>query len=105
MPANLLPIADALRRQRHALRLSQAAVARRAGVTQAQVSALEKGANARTATTVAVGRALGMELTFVPSALVPAVDLLVAGKDPATTPLYALEEDDEGNGTGEDPGW
>lgn len=90
-------IGDTLKRRRRALGLSQDALAQKAGVTQAQISSLERGANARTATTVAVLRALGLEMVFAPRELVPTIEALLEGSTVSggeEKPLYALEDED-----------
>lgn len=91
-------IGGALKQRRKELGLSQDQLAQRAGVTQTQISGLERGANARTATTIAVLRALGLEMVFTPRELLPAVRALIDADTPpiGTTekPLYAIEDED-----------
>lgn len=96
MLAELESIGETLKRRRRDLGLSQDALAHKAGVTQAQISSLERGANARTATTVAVMRALGLEMVFAPRELVPAIEALVEGNSVSEgeeKPLYAIEDE------------
>ncbi len=90
-------VGEALRRRRIDLGLSQDALAQKAGVTQTQISGIERGgSNARIGTVMAVARTLGLEMAFIPKEIAPAVQSLLAGEQEAGAerPLYALEDED-----------
>jgi transcriptional regulator with XRE-family HTH domain len=68
-----LTIAIKAARQRE--RLSQRAVARKAGMPQAQISKIENAAvDPKVSTLVVLARAVGLELTLLPRTNPPAVD-------------------------------
>lgn len=68
------PIAQTLARAREAKGLSQRALAKRAGLTQAQISKVESGAADLTVSSLTeLARALDLEVALVPRQLVPAV--------------------------------
>ena len=87
-------ITSALREARRAKGLSQRQLAERVGITQAQISRIEKAlVDPRLSTIVELGRSLELELMLVPRQLVPTVRALErqqAGEEAA--PLYRLEE-------------
>lgn len=68
------------REMRQKLGYSQRTLAQRAGVTQPQLSDLERGANVRLSTLAAVARALDVELVPVPRAYVPLVRSTIASR-------------------------
>ncbi len=95
--AGLNQIGEALKQRRMALSLSQDALAEKSGITQAQISGIERGGrNARIGTVTMIARTLGLEMMFVPREKQPAVQFLLAEKfeDEGEHPLYALEDED-----------
>jgi transcriptional regulator with XRE-family HTH domain len=97
-------ILDSIRRERRRKRLSQAEVARLAGLNLGHISQLETGRSSpRLSTLRDVSRALELELMLVPKALVPAVSAITnkseeeqdsQGTDRAT-PAYLLSASEE----------
>lgn len=77
--------------------LSQRALSKRAGLTQAQVSNVENGADMLLSNVVELARALDLEVTLVPRKLMPAFEsiLRAASADlaPRTEPAYSLDAD------------
>lgn len=70
-----IPIARALAQARKAKGLSQREVAKRAGLTQAQISKVETGAADLTVSSLTeLARALDLDVALVPRQLVPAVE-------------------------------
>jgi HTH-type transcriptional regulator / antitoxin HipB len=92
--AGLGPLLRATREQKG---LTQAALAERLGLRQRQISDLERAAmDPRFSTVQDVARALELELVLVPRHLVPMVEgLQRTGRD-ARKPMYALDDDDDG---------
>ncbi len=77
------------------LGLSQDALAQKSGVTQTQISGIERGGtNVRVGTLMAVARTLGLEMMFVPRERLPAVQVVLNGETGDEPPLYALEDED-----------
>ncbi|HKU82006.1 MAG TPA: helix-turn-helix transcriptional regulator [Candidatus Tumulicola sp.] len=66
-------IGETIRRARKQAKLSQAEVARRARLTQAQVSQVESGADLRYSTLLQLVGALDLEPVLVPRRVVPLV--------------------------------
>ena len=93
---DLESIGHVLKRRRATLGLSQAAVAAKAGATQPQISALERGANVRASTLLSISRALGLEPMFVPREILPVVEAILEapGREAQERPLYALEDEE-----------
>lgn len=82
---------------------SQRDVAARTGVPQSHLSKVENGlVDPRASTLVEIGRALGLELRWVPRKALPAVDAVVRsvtgendeGESPGPQPAYRLDADD-----------
>jgi len=95
--SGLSEIGGVLKQKRAALGLSQDALAEKSGVTQAQISGIERGAkNARLGTVIAMARTLGLEMMFVPREVAPAVQALSGGKggEHGELPMYAIEDED-----------
>jgi HTH-type transcriptional regulator / antitoxin HipB len=98
--AALGPLLRATREQKG---LTQKALADRLGLRQRQISDLERSAmDPRFSTVQDVARALELELVLVPRQLVPVVEDLQSAERSASRPMYAL--DDEGEGEDEDKG-
>ena len=77
--------------------LTQEKAAERAGMTRPRYVELEQGKlDVRVTTLVNAARALGLELMFVPSAYVPAVNAIVqpAGSE-EDVPMFQPDRDDE----------
>ena len=87
-------ITSALREARRTKGLSQRQLAERVGITQAQISRIEKAlVDPRLSTIVELGRSLELELMLVPRQLVPTVRALERQQaDEEAAPLYRLEE-------------
>lgn len=92
------PIARALAQAREAKGLSQREVAKRAGLTQAQISKVETGRADLTVSSLSeLARALDLEVALVPMKMVPALVGLtrnMAVAEPAR-PAYTLDDADE----------
>ena len=99
-------IGKKLRKARKAKGLSQAAVAKRAGVPQSHISRIETtGVDLRLSSLAEIARALDLELMLVPRKVVLATQSLIRQADatskgppdadmPAPRPAYALDDDD-----------
>lgn len=86
---------EALKKRRKEMGYSQSVLAERSGLTQPQVSALERGANMRMDTALLLARTLGHEIVLVPRELLPATEALLAGgHEESEKALYALEDED-----------
>ncbi|GAC1402749.1 MAG: hypothetical protein NVSMB64_03080 [Candidatus Velthaea sp.] len=70
-------IGHLLAEARESLGLSQAEVARRLGVSGANLSRIERGADLRVSTMIDIARALQLEPMLVPKSLVPSVRALL----------------------------
>jgi DNA-binding XRE family transcriptional regulator len=71
------PVGQLLAAERERLGLSQSELARRLGVSGANLSRIERGADLRVSTLLDVARALGFEPMLVPKAYVPSVRALL----------------------------
>jgi len=93
MEGTISPIFTDIRARRLALRLTQADVARRAGLTQTYLSKLEQGKiEPRLHTLEDLARALSFEILLIPAELVPTVrSLSHSSENPK--PLFAAEPD------------
>jgi transcriptional regulator with XRE-family HTH domain len=91
MKPGLEDIGRALRNRRTTLGVSQDRLSESSGITQARISGIERGANARIATLVSLSRSLGMEFVLVPRDKLPETEALLDGRDPSV-PLYSEEE-------------
>ena len=107
-------IAMTLAAARKARQTGQRVLGKRLGISQAQISRIERGLNDPQLSTVQnLAGALDLDLMLVPRALGPVVSALIAERSPASSasakehdrPLYTLandEEDDDDDGDNED---
>ena len=94
---------ETLRARRLALGLSQAAVARRSGIQQRQMSLFERGGDVTLSTLLKLAQALDVELVGVPREDAAKVDSLLdtrrapvpAGPSPSLLDRYQVEEEEE----------
>jgi transcriptional regulator with XRE-family HTH domain len=90
----LMPIITALTTARHRAGLSQRALADKVGLAQSHISKIERGAvDPQTTTLVEIARVLGLELSLVPTPLMPALRALIRESIP--TQLLASSLDKE----------
>src|ERR1700722_14792994 len=74
----LMPILTALTAARHRAGLSQRALAEKVGLAQSHISKIERGAvDPQTTNLVEIARALSLELSLVPTPLMPALRALI----------------------------
>jgi transcriptional regulator with XRE-family HTH domain len=74
----LLPLITALAGARHRAGLSQRALADKVGLAQSHISKIERGAvDPQASSLIEIARALGLELSLVPTQLVPALRSLI----------------------------
>lgn len=93
MEGTTSPIFREIRKRRVSLKLTQAEVARRAGITQTYLSKLEQGKiEPRIHTLEDVARALSFEIMLVPAELVSTVRSLSRSNE-NPKPLFAAEPD------------
>lgn len=97
---DLLLIGQKLKATRKELGYSQKRVAEEAGISRLRYQDIEAGrSSARTTTLINIGRAMGLELMFVPQVWVPAVTALLRPDDFVDdTPglvFTQLDDDDE----------
>ncbi len=71
------PVGRLLAAERERLSVSQSELARRLGVSGANLSRIEHGADLRVSTLIELARALGFEPMLVPKAYVPSVRALL----------------------------
>ena len=90
-------LARQFRERRHALGLTQADVARRAGIQQIQVSRFERGGDMRLSTLLRLVGALELELLAVPrgAATLPAGAVLEAEQEPPPSLLDRFRVPDD----------
>jgi HTH-type transcriptional regulator / antitoxin HipB len=92
---NIISIYRDLAKRRSSLTLTQAQVAKRAGIPQTRLSVIENGrADVRVSTLQEIARALGLELTLVPNEALPAVQALL-GQAPPTDKRRLFEIEPE----------
>jgi len=85
-----------LRDARRTLGLSQASLAKRLRMTQAQVSDIEKGkVTPRLTSAIELARALDMELILVPRNRLPIIDAVLSGQGDA--PLWQIDAPESDN--------
>ena len=85
-----------LRDARRTLGLSQADLAKRLRMTQAQVSDIEKGkVTPRLTSAIELARALDMELILVPRNRLPIIDAVLSGQGEA--PLWQIDAPESDN--------
>ena len=77
MPYVFSDISRAIRGERRARGVSQAALAAKLGLRQGTISRAEQGADIHLNTLMQIARALDLELLLVPRRLVPAVQAVV----------------------------
>jgi predicted transcriptional regulator len=89
------PIFEEILHRRQALRLSQQAVAERAGLTQTYLSKVERGRlDPRLTTLQDIARAVSAELVLVPADLLPSIRAAIGASSTAEErPLFAAEPD------------
>ena len=93
----LLEIGQLLKATRKGRQLTQEQVADKAGISRPRYREIEAGSSAaRTTTLINIARALGLELMFIPLAMVPAVDALLRPHDDLDD-LPAFMADPDGN--------
>ncbi|MFZ1104836.1 MAG: helix-turn-helix transcriptional regulator [Hyphomicrobiaceae bacterium] len=91
-------VIEALKLARKEKRLSQRELSAKAGMPQGHISKIENGAvDLKLSSLMELARALGLEIMLVPRKLVPAVEMLARGGDPARPPRPAYSLDDDGN--------
>jgi transcriptional regulator with XRE-family HTH domain len=74
----LMPIITALTTARHRAGLSQRALADKVGLAQSHISKIERGAvDPQTTSLLEIARVLGLELSLVPTPLMPALRALI----------------------------
>jgi transcriptional regulator with XRE-family HTH domain len=79
----LKPIITALTAARHRAGLSQRALADKVGLAQSHISKIERGAvDPQTTSVVEIARVLGLELSLVPTPLMPALQALIRESTP-----------------------
>lgn len=84
----LAPIIKALAAARHRAGLSQRALADKVGLAQSHISKIERGAvDPQTTSLVEIARILGLELSLVPTPLIPALRALIRESIPNSQPL------------------
>jgi transcriptional regulator with XRE-family HTH domain len=92
------PLRETLRNTRLKQQLSQTELARKLGIRQSQISALERNkSEPRLSTLQDVARILDLELMLVPRQFVPVIESLlrrtVASPTEGDRPMYTLEHD------------
>ena len=95
-------LTQAVKKNREGKKLSQRALSRKVGITQAQISRIENATvDLQASSLIALARALDLEVMLIPRKHVPAVTRLVStsnqakGEEQPPRPLYDL--DDEGD--------
>ena len=90
----LMPIITALTTARHRAGLSQRALADKVGLAQSHISKIERGAvDPQTTSLVEIARVLGLELSLVPTPLVPALRALVRESIPTQSLANSLDQE------------
>lgn len=98
-------LGQALRVAREQKGLTQRALADSLGLRQRQISDLERAAmDPRFSTVQDVARALELEVALVPRHLVSTLDGLQRREQGSSTPMYALQDDEDGTDEGEGKG-
>lgn len=95
-------LSEALKSAREGKGMSQRALGKATGMTQAQISKIENAAaDMKASTLIEMARALDLEVVLVPRKHVPAVKSIVgssaesAGEDMPQRPAYALDSEDD----------
>jgi predicted transcriptional regulator len=88
-------ISEALQRRRKELKLSQDSVARRAGIRQSYLSAIERGKiDARIGTLTDIARAMRSELVLIPNETLSLVRSIASGsRNDKARPLISIDPD------------
>lgn len=90
----LMPIITALITARHRAGLSQRALADKVGLAQSHISKIERGAvDPQTTSLVEIARVLGLELSLVPTPLVPALRALIRESIPTQSLASSLDQE------------
>ena len=96
---SLTSLAHVLKTAREGKGLSQRALSKRAGLTQAQISSVENAGDAKLSSLVELARALDLEVTLVPRKTLPAITSIVRAATADVPPYdnepaYRLGRDD-----------
>lgn len=96
---SLVQIGQLLKAARKGRRLTQEQIADMAGISRPRYRQIEAGSSAARATTlINIARALGLELMFVPQAMVPAVGALLRPQDDIDDlPAFIAHPDEDQN--------
>jgi transcriptional regulator with XRE-family HTH domain len=98
-------LGQALRVAREQKGLTQKALADSLGLRQRQISDLERAAmDPRFSTVQDVARALELEVALVPRHLVSTLDGLQRREQGSSTPMYVLQDDEDGTDEGDGKG-
>jgi transcriptional regulator with XRE-family HTH domain len=90
----LMPITTALTTARHRAGLSQRALADKVGLAQSHISKIERGAvDPQTTSLVEIARVLGLELSLVPTPLMPALRALIRESIPTQSLASSLDQE------------
>lgn len=90
----LMPIITALTTARYRAGLSQRALADKVGLAQSHISKIERGAvDPQTTSLVEIARVLGLELSLVPTPLMPALRALVRESIPTQSLANSLDQE------------
>ena len=90
----LMPIITALTTARHRAGLSQRALADKVGLAQSHISKIERGAvDPQTTSLVEIARVLGLELSLVPTPLMPALRALIRESIPNQSLASSLDQE------------
>src|ERR1700722_2315627 len=90
----LMPIITALTNARHRAGLSQRALADKVGIAQSHISKIERGAvDPQTTSLVEIARVLGLELSLVPTPLMPALRVLIRESIPTQSLASSLDQE------------
>jgi transcriptional regulator with XRE-family HTH domain len=90
----LMPIITALTTARHRAGLSQRALADKVGLAQSHISKIERGAvDPQTTSLVEIARVLGLELSLVPTPLMPALRALIRESIPTQSLASSLDQE------------
>lgn len=89
-------IGEALKKARQEKGISQAALAKSAGIPQSHLSKIERGlVNLQVATLIELARALDLEVTILPPLLLHQIKNLMSSSPMEQKPLYQLKDADE----------
>jgi len=90
----LMPIIRAITTARHRAGLSQRALADKVGLAQSHISKIERGAvDPQTTSLVEIARVLGLELSLVPTPLMPALRALIRESIPTQSLASSLDQE------------